>query len=94
MDIEDTTSNSSSLGSKIWKMCGDKIPKTQALFLSQIIILYIIILSALFNLSFKNGRSEMWLSLLCTCIGALLPQPKFHKTKVIENGNRLERLSS
>jgi hypothetical protein len=97
MDIEDRTSTTST-GSltKAWKWCGDKVPKSQALFLSQIIILYIIILSCLFNLSFKNGRSEMWLSLLCTCIGAILPQPKFSHRR-IENDTidtRLERVSS
>jgi hypothetical protein len=93
MDIEDNTSTSDSNISKIWKMCGNPIRKSQALFFSQIVILYIIILSCLFNLSFKNGRSEMWLSLLCTCIGAILPHPKFHKSKLVENGNKLERIS-
>jgi hypothetical protein len=93
MDMEDNTSSSDSNISKIWKLCGSNIPKSQALFFSQIVILYIIILTCLFNLSFNNGRSEMWLSLLCTCIGAILPQPKFQKPKFIENGNRLERIS-
>lgn len=84
MDVEDNTSRSSSSINKIWKLCGDKIPKSQALFLSQIIILYIIILFCLINLTFNNGRTEMWLGLLCTCIGAMLPQPTFHKPKEIK----------
>jgi p-aminobenzoyl-glutamate transporter AbgT len=97
MDIEDITSHSDTSSSslnRVWKLCGEKVPRSQALFLSQIIILYIIILSCLFNLSFENGRSEMWLSLLCTCIGALLPQPKFHRSKIIEDVNKLGRISS
>ena len=58
-----------------WKCCGDKIPKNEIVYLSQIIILYTIILVCMFKLSYKKENKDIWIALLSYCLGCLLPSP-------------------
>ena len=58
-----------------WICCGDKIPKNEIVYLSQIIILYTIILVCMFNLSYKKENKDIWIALLSYCLGCLLPSP-------------------
>ena len=64
-----------------WKMCGYGINQSQAVYFSQIIILYIIILTCIINLSLKNGDSNLWTALLSSSIGYILPCPKLKQDK-------------
>ena len=53
-----------------WKLWGDrKLPKPELVYVSQIIILYIIIICSLVNLSLDRGENALWISLLSLCIG-------------------------
>ena len=51
--------------------CGGdrKFPKPELVYVSQIIILYIIIICSLVNLSLGSGENALWISLLSLCIG-------------------------
>ena len=60
-----------------WKCCGDIVPKNEIVYLSQIIILYTIILVCMYNLSYKNKNTDIWIALLSYCLGCLLPSPVF-----------------
>lgn len=73
-----------------WVLLGRVFPKAEIVFFSQIIILYIIIITCIINLSLGNG-SEMWLILLSTSIGAILPNPKLKSvTKVLPPESRTQ----
>jgi hypothetical protein len=50
--------------------------RSQFMFFAQIIVIYIVIITSLFNISFKNGDSQLWIALLGSAIGYILPAPK------------------
>lgn len=70
-----------------WKVCGYGMNKSQVVYFSQIIIIYIIIITCILNLSLNNGDSNLWTALLSCCIGYILPSPKIKKTKKTEENN-------
>ncbi len=57
-----------------WYILGKSVPKQEIVFFSQIIILYILIFTCIINLSL-NSSSQIWTSILSTCIGILVPNP-------------------
>ena len=71
---EDQKSNHSK-----WKVFGDICPKQGVVFFAQIIIIYIVIIACIVNLSLKIGESNMWVALLSSCLGYLLPSPTIAK---------------
>lgn len=62
-----------------WTLMGKNVPKAQIVYFGQIIIVYIIIITSIVNLSLQNGISELWISLLSSCLGYILPNPKLKK---------------
>ena len=62
-----------------WHLLGTRVPKTEIVYFCQMIIVYIIIITSVINLSIGNGSSELWISLLSSCIGYALPSPKLKK---------------
>lgn len=56
-------------------------PRKEYVFFSQMVILFIVIVAAIINISISNGKQEVWLILLSTGVGALLPNPKLGKGK-------------
>ena len=62
-----------------WHLLGTQVPKTEIVYFCQMIIVYIIIITSVINLSIQNGSSELWISLLSSCIGYALPNPKLKK---------------
>ena len=83
--MEERTSNHEE-----WYCFTRKCPKSQFGFVSQIIIIYIIIISSVINLSIENGDKTLWCTLLASSLGCLMPNPRLksiknHKT----NGNIL-----
>ena len=51
------------------------------IYYSQVVAIYIIVLTCLLNLSISNDKDCVWTTLLSACIGYLLPPPKLRKTK-------------
>lgn len=48
-------------------------------FWSQVIIIYIVVVTCIINLSIDNGNSNLWTALLSSSLGYLLPNPKLKK---------------
>ena len=69
------------IGRDNWKICGYGMNKSQVVYFSQIILIYIIIITCIINLSLKNGDSNLWTALLSSCIGYILPAPKLKDSK-------------
>ena len=59
----------------------DRIFKNQFTFFAQIIVVYIIIITSLVQISLRSPDKELWLILLSSSIGYILPSPglKFRK---------------
>lgn len=60
-----------------WKFC----PKEQLVFLSQISIIFIVVITCVVNLSLRDDKIGVWTSLLGLSLGSILPEPKYKKTK-------------
>jgi len=64
-----------------WKCCGTVLERGQVVYFSQILLIYIIIITCIINLSLANGDSNLWTALLSSCIGYILPSPKIKISK-------------
>jgi len=64
-----------------WTLFGKKIPKNQAIFICQVLILYIIIITCIVNLSIGNGDSNLWTALLSSSLGIMLPAPTLSRRR-------------
>lgn len=70
--------------SHVWYFCGRQTSRSALVFISQITILYISIITCFINLSISNGPSELWITILSLSIGSILPSPKVKKKDQIE----------
>ena len=66
-----------------WIIFGKHVPKLEVVFFSQIIILYLVIVSAVINLSIQNGDPTLWSTLLGSSIGYVLPNPNLKRHKFV-----------
>jgi len=64
-----------------WYLFGAAVPKTEVIFICQVVVLYIVILTCIVNLSLKNGDSNLWTALLSSSLGIMLPQPTLTSKK-------------
>ena len=53
--------------------CGKKTPRSEVVFLCQVLILYTVIVVSIYNLTVKSENSTLWTALLSSCLGYLLP---------------------
>lgn len=52
-------------------------PKSAALFVTQIIVILVVVISSIINLSrATTTNKEMWIALLASTIGIILPNPR------------------
>lgn len=62
--------------------CGDKdIPSSEIVFFCQVILIYIVIITCIINLSIQNEPHDLWLILLSSTIGLVLPSPTIQHNK-------------
>ena len=78
-----TDSISSTSSSSRWKFFGQNVPKSEVVYISQMFIIFVVIVSCIINLSLKNGNSEMWVSFFGYAFGAMLPPPKLQIAKPV-----------
>jgi len=78
MDHESNNGNSSKR--TYWNLFGQKFPKTEILFFAQTILIYIVVSISLYNLTrtdVNKSDEKLWVALLSSSIGYLLPNPSF-----------------
>lgn len=72
----------SSVGTeRVWTFCGKATPRSEIVFFCQIIVLYTVVVTSIYNLTAKPTSSDkaLWSGLLCSCLGYLLPNPKIKR---------------
>ena len=69
------TTTPENVSERSWKVLGKSVPKTEIQFITQVIIIYIVIITCIINLSLANGDSNLWTALLSSCLGYMLPNP-------------------
>lgn len=64
-----------------WAFFGSMVPKNEVIFICQVLILYVVIVTCIINLSLKNGDSNLWVALLSSSLGIMLPQPTLSQSE-------------
>ena len=64
-------------GRSEWTLFGSKFSRTALVFLCQVIILYISIITCFVNLTMHNGPNELWITVLSLSLGSILPTHSF-----------------
>lgn len=60
----------------MWDVWGKKVPRSEIEYFTVVIIVFIVIVTSIYNLSKGDGtNSNLWTSLLSSCLGYLLPNP-------------------
>ena len=77
-----------------WTLFGSKFSRTALVFLCQVIILYISIITCFVNLTVRYGPNELWITVLSLSLGTILPSPKVRKSKITGGGGGLSSNSS
>lgn len=47
------------------------------LFITQTVFLFVVVLTSLVNLSIDNGNTNLWTMVLTSCLGYMMPNPRF-----------------
>jgi len=63
-----------------WDVFGRKLPKAEIVFFSQVLIIYILVIACIINISLGSD-AELWIVVMSTCLGAILPQPDMKPDK-------------
>ena len=59
----------------IWDIFGRRVPRNEIVFFCQMILIYVVVGVSLFNLSRGHGTDNLWVALLGSCLGYVLPNP-------------------
>ena len=65
-----------------WRMCGYNFPRGEVVFLTQMLLIYAVVITALINLSVGAEHNTLWVALLSSCLGYVMPCPKIKKVGV------------
>lgn len=63
----------------LWTFFGHSMPKPEIIYFSQVIIIYIVVITSLANITYGTADKTVFISLLCSCLGYLLPNPSLPK---------------
>ena len=63
-----------------WNIFGNKMPRSEIVYFCQIFLVYIVVIVSIVNLSMQNGENELWIALLSSSIGYILPNPSLKVT--------------
>ena len=74
-DHDDLSIKDDNVSARNWKFFGYNVPKPEVIFFSQVVIIYIVVITSLINVAIANGDTTVWISLLCSCLGYMLPNP-------------------
>ena len=78
-----------------WSLCGTDIPKAEVVFFTQVVLIYIVVLTSIVNLTLGNEYSNLWVALLSANIGYLLPNPSLKQNgqKLLSNTTKQHKVS-
>ena len=65
---------------RLWNMFGRRVPRSEIVFFCQTFIIYIVVVTSLVNITLQNGPVNLWIALLGSGLGYLLPHPSIDKS--------------
>ena len=79
IEEEDSTDAQSEKDSTPWHLFGTVSPREEIVFLCQVVVLYTVILTSIYNLTTGHENSNLWTALLSSSLGYLLPNPTLRR---------------
>ena len=58
-----------------WTWCGRAVPKSEIVCFCQVLAVYIIICTSVYNLAVGTEPQSLWITLLSSSVGYLMPSP-------------------
>jgi len=71
----------STRNSSIWNFFGSEIPRSEIVFFVQVVPVYIIVIVSIVNLMIGGESDKLWITLLSSSIGYILPSPTLNLVK-------------
>jgi len=62
-----------------WPVLGKQRPEKCVVFFVQVALIFVVVIASIVNLALKTGDDKLWIVLLSSSIGYLLPSPNFGK---------------
>ena len=78
-------SNRSRIQEKLWSICGEVVPRDEVVFFAQTIILYVVIVVCLVNLSIGSENQSVFIGLLSSSLGYMLPNPTLGRKELYQD---------
>ena len=66
---------------RMWDVFGRRVPRSEIVFFCQTFIIYIVVVTSLVNITLQNGPLNLWIALLGSGLGYLLPHPSLDKSQ-------------
>ena len=63
----------------MWELFGRSLPRTEIIFFAQIFLIYAVVVVALVNLTREHSSEKLWIALLSSCLGYVLPNPSMNR---------------
>eukprot|EP00745_Piridium_sociabile_P017176 TRINITY_DN25838_c0_g2_i2.p2 TRINITY_DN25838_c0_g2~~TRINITY_DN25838_c0_g2_i2.p2 ORF type:complete len:103 (-),score=0.59 TRINITY_DN25838_c0_g2_i2:418-726(-) len=67
--------------SALWNLFGRRVPRNEIVFFCQMFLVYVVVFVSLYNLSQGRGLDNLWVALLGSSLGYVLPNPSIGSDK-------------
>jgi len=78
-DSEESTTTTNTT----WRWCKDNVPRDEIVFFVQVVIIYTIVVTSIYNLTTGHKDGHLWTALLSSSLGYVLPNPSLAKKNVL-----------
>ena len=74
-----------------WHFCGKLLPRSEIVFMFQVILVYMVVIVSIVNLTIGRADDKLWIALLSSGIGYILPNPTLKQNH--NNNNSYHHIS-
>ena len=60
---------------RTWCCSGSRVPKSEIVYFCQGFLILCVVIASIYNLTNQQGDQQLWVALLSSCMGYLLPNP-------------------
>ena len=79
---------------QLWSVLGQRLPQSEVVYFTQVVLIYIVIITCIVNLSRGAGDSNLWTCLMSSSLGYLLPNPRISTSRKQEKLSRPQDVES
>jgi hypothetical protein len=73
--VSTTNGDCRSSTSSKWHFCGHVFPRSEIVFFIQVTMVFIVSIVSIVNITMNHPDSQLWIALLSSSVGYLLPSP-------------------